>query len=81
MIIEPFPHVVGGAHSQAAPTLPDPNLCLTRPIGSIKSFAACLKTSPRGCPYLRSFGEVRFCEHKHWEQFVQQPKDKIEKRN
>ena len=70
---ESVPSPDSGQHSHVARELPDPNICHTRPIGSIKTFASCLVGSPIGCPYVVNIAGDHFCEHLHWKQFVRQP--------
>jgi len=68
----------GEAHSHIVRDLPDLNICRTRPIGSIKTFGACLVNCPTGCPYVVNFSEGHFCEHVNWNKFVLPPKQIIE---
>jgi len=50
--------------------LPDPAICRTRPIGEIRSFAACLVNNPGSCPHAMSYGSTYLCRHPHWGDFV-----------
>jgi hypothetical protein len=63
-------------HSHIVRELPDPAVCRTRPIGSIKTFAACLVDQPIGCPNAIKVGEYIYCEHLHWKDFFKQPEGK-----
>ena len=50
--------------------LPDPNICRTRPIGEIRSFAMCLVSNPSSCLYAMSYGSSYLCRHPQWQTFV-----------
>jgi len=50
--------------------LPDPKICRTEQIGSIKAFAKCFVNNPISCPYATGFGEGYFCTHPRWKAFL-----------
>lgn len=50
--------------------LPDPNICRTKPIGEIKSFATCHVDAPFTCPHAMSYGNGYLCRHPTWKDFV-----------
>jgi len=52
--------------------LPDPEICCTKPIGSIESFATCLVDCPIACRYVMGYGKGYLCRHPKWREFVKE---------
>jgi hypothetical protein len=59
----------GRAPSVLSRVLPDPKICRTSPIGSIKAIGLCFVNPPGACPYAKDYGEGYFCTCPRWKSF------------
>ena len=54
--MEPMSTPDGGEKQRVPRVLPNPDICRTKPIGSINSFATCLVDEPSICPHVLNYG-------------------------
>jgi len=52
--------------------LPDPDICRTSAIGSIRSFATCHVVGPSECRHAMGYGDGYLCKHPDWQQFLKE---------